>query len=73
MRQLAIEALAPMGAIESAIAQLRLVTDAPSFVDTDWLEHCPALDPLRCHPDFPAMVASVRMRADAIWRLASSS
>ena len=73
MRQLAIEALAPMGAIESAITQLRLVTGAPAFVDADWLEHCPALDPLRSHPDFTAMVASVRMRADAIWRLASSS
>jgi serine/threonine-protein kinase len=73
MRQVAIEALAPMGAIESAMAQLRLVTDAPAFVDADWLEHCPALDPLRSHPDFAAMVASVRMRADAIWRMASSS
>ena len=42
MRQLAIEALAPMGA-ESAIEQLRLVTSAAAFVDADWLEHCPAL------------------------------
>ena len=72
MRQLAIEALAPMGA-ESAIEQLRLVTRAAAFVDADWLEHCPALQSLRSHPDFAAMVASVRMRADAIWRLASSS
>ena len=73
VRQLAIEALAPIGATESALAQLRLVTGAPAFVDADWLEHCPALDPLRSHPDFAAMIATVRIRADAIWRLASSS
>ena len=73
MRQLAIEALAPLRAIDDAMTQLRLVTGAPSFVDADWLEHCPALDSLRSDPDFAPMVASVRMRADAIWRLSSSS
>jgi hypothetical protein len=73
-RQLAIEALAPMdGAREIAIAQLRLLTDTPAFVDADWLERCPALDSLRSDPAFAAMVARVRMRADAIWRLASST
>jgi serine/threonine-protein kinase len=72
MRQLAIEALAPLGALDSAMEQLRLVTAAPAFVDADWLERCRALDPLRSHPVFAAMVASVRMRADAIWRLGSS-
>ncbi len=71
--QFAIEALALMGAIESAIAQLRLLTDTPAFVDAEWLERCPALDSLRSHPDFAAIVARVRLRADAIWRLASSS
>ena len=38
MRQLAMEpALAPMGAIETAMSQLRLVTGAAAFVDADWL------------------------------------
>jgi serine/threonine-protein kinase len=73
VRQLGIEGLAPLGAIESAMAQLRLLTETPAFVDADWLERCPALDPLRSHPDFVAIVARVRLRADAIWRLVSSS
>jgi hypothetical protein len=53
--------------------QLRLLTGAPAFVDADWLERCPALDSLRSHPDFPAMAAGVRVRANAIWRLTSST
>jgi serine/threonine-protein kinase len=73
LRQLVVEALVPMGAHESAIAQLDLLTSTRAFVDADWLERCPALDPLRSHPGFVAMVARVRLRADAIWRLASSS
>jgi hypothetical protein len=73
MHQLAIEALALMGAIESAMARLRLLTDTPAFVDAEWLERCPALDSLRSHPDFVAIAGRVRLRADAIWRLASSS
>jgi serine/threonine-protein kinase len=72
-RQIAIEPLALIGATESAMTQLRLVTDMPAFVDADWLERCPALDPLRSHRDFVAIVGRVRSRADAIWRTASST
>ena len=64
--------LALMGG-ESAMAQLRVLTEAPAFVDADWLERCPALDSLRSQPDFAAIVARVRMRADAIWRMAAST
>jgi serine/threonine-protein kinase len=73
LRQLVIEALVPMGAIEAALAQLRRLTEMPPFVDADWLERCPALDPLRSHHDFVASVTRVRSRADAIWRMASST
>jgi serine/threonine-protein kinase len=73
LRQLVVEGLAPMGAVESAMAQLRLLTDSPAFVDADWLERCPALDPLRSQADFITIVARVRLRADAIWRVASST
>ncbi|HEX2463140.1 MAG TPA: protein kinase [Thermoanaerobaculia bacterium] len=73
LRQLVVEGLAPMGAVESAMAQLRLLTDSPAFVDADWLERCPALDPLRSQADFVTIVARVRLRADAIWRVASST
>jgi eukaryotic-like serine/threonine-protein kinase len=72
-RQLAVEALAPMGAIESAMTQLRALTATPAFVDADWMERCPALDPLRARDDFAGLMATVRMRADAIWRMASST
>jgi hypothetical protein len=41
-------------------------------VDTDWMERCPALDGLRDHPDFAALAAQVRRRADAIWRVRAS-
>ena len=68
-----VEALVPMGARESAMAQLRLLNEAAPFVDADWLERCPALDPLRTDSEFAAIVARVRLRADAIWRVASSS
>jgi serine/threonine-protein kinase len=71
-RQLAIEALGPVD-VDSAMAQLRALTDTKAFVDADWLERCPALDALRSQPDFLTLVARVRLRADAIWRLASSS
>jgi len=73
MHQFTIEALALMGASESAMARLRLLADTPAFVDAEWLERCPALDSLRTRPDFVAMVARARVRADAIWRMASSS
>jgi serine/threonine-protein kinase len=73
LRQFVVEALVPMDAIESAMEQLHLLTDTPAFVDADWLERCPALDALRPHPHFIGMVARVRLRADAIWRLGSSS
>jgi serine/threonine-protein kinase len=45
----------------------------PAFFDADWLERCPALDPLRSHPAFAASTVGVRSRADAIWRMASST
>ena len=72
MRQLAIEALVPMGALDRALAQLRIAADTPAFVDTDWMERCPALEPLRADPAMAALISQVRRRADAIWRVRAS-
>jgi eukaryotic-like serine/threonine-protein kinase len=68
IRQLAIEVLVPTGAHQAALEQLRLAAGSPVFVDADWLELCPALDPLRASHDLAPLVAEVRRRADAIWR-----
>ena len=72
MRQLAIEALVPLGALDSAFEELRIAVEAPVFVDTDWMERCPALDPLRDRPDFARLTDQVRRRAEAIWRVRTS-
>ncbi|HVS63855.1 MAG TPA: protein kinase [Thermoanaerobaculia bacterium] len=67
-RQLAIEVFVPQGADQHALEQLDLAAGSPVFVDAEWLELCPALDPLRERHDLTRFVASVRRRADAIWR-----
>ncbi len=69
LRQLVIEALAPMGAADSAIEQLQILAASRAFVDTDWLDRCQALDSLRSRKEFAGVVAEVRRRADAIWRV----
>lgn len=71
MRQLAIEALAPIGALESAMDQLNILIGSPAFLDTDWMERCAALGPLRDQPDYGELVTRVHRRADAIWRVRS--
>ncbi len=70
--QLAIESLVPLGDLDNALVQLRVAVGLPAFVDTDWMERCPALDELRAHPDFAELVATVRRRTDAIWRVRAS-
>jgi serine/threonine-protein kinase len=72
MRQLAIEALEPLDERDRAMDELRLLVDMPAFVDTDWMERCPALDSLRSEPDFAPLVGHVRRRANAIWRVQAS-
>jgi serine/threonine-protein kinase len=67
-RQLAIEVFVPLAADEQALEQLRLAAGSLVFVDAEWLELCPALDPLRQRHDLSRFVEEVRRRADAIWR-----
>ena len=59
MRQLAIEAIA-IGDVETALEQLRNTVNEPAFVDTDWMERCPALDSIRKNSDFRPLLAQVR-------------
>ncbi len=72
IRQLTIEALAPAGATEEAMAQLHVAVAKPAFVDADWMERCPALESLRSHEDFGGLSDEVRRRADAIWSVRAS-
>ena len=72
VHQLTIEALLPLGDHQAALEELRTVTAAPAMVDTDWMERCPPLAPLREVPEFAALAAAVQRRADAIWRLTTS-
>ena len=51
LHQMAIEALVPMGDLDTAFRELEIATEHPAFVDTDWMERCPALDDLRTRPD----------------------
>jgi hypothetical protein len=37
------------------------------LVDLDWLDHCPLFDPLREHPRFVELRATVRARCEQIW------
>jgi hypothetical protein len=67
-RQLAIEVLVPTGGHQRAMDELRLASRSPVFVDAEWLELCPALDPLRAAHDLAPLITEVRRRADAIWR-----
>jgi serine/threonine-protein kinase len=72
VRQLAVEALVPLGDLEGAMEELRVSVDSQAFVDTEWMERCPVLDPLRSHPDFDLLTGQVHRRANAIWRVRTS-
>jgi hypothetical protein len=67
-RQLAIEVFVTLSADRHALEQLGMAARSPVFVDAEWLELCPALDPLRARHDLSSFVTEVRRRADAIWR-----
>lgn len=67
-RQLATETLAAVGAHRLALQQLQKTAAEGVLLDTDWLEHCPALAPLRGEPEFTAIHQRVLTSADAIWR-----
>ncbi|MEE2776203.1 MAG: hypothetical protein VYE73_05505 [Acidobacteriota bacterium] len=69
MRQLAVEALIPLGAHDLALSELGKAVDSPSFVDADWIERCQALDPIRDREEVARMISEVSRRADAIWRV----
>jgi serine/threonine-protein kinase len=37
------------------------------LIDLEWIEHCPALEPLRALPGFMEGRRKVRARVEAIW------
>ena len=61
----------PQGDLDSSLEQLHIAVGAPTFVDTDWMERCPTLEPLRDHADFAPLTDQVRRRANAIWRVST--
>jgi TolB-like protein len=66
--QLVAELLASRNRIETAMAALRRAVDN-CLVDLEWLERCPALQPLRTHADYAELHRRVRARADEIWSI----
>ncbi len=66
--QLACEALTLLGRTASAMKHLRFACEG-ALTDLEWLDHCPALAPLRSDPELPALRDLVRARAAAIWSL----
>ena len=65
-RQVLCELYALRGATERALEHLDAVTDRYGLVDWQWVEHCPALAPLRGDPRFERVREVVRPRADAL-------
>ena len=66
--QIAAEAFALRGDPPRALAALRRAVEH-TLVDIVWLDRCPVLGSVRELPEFAALRATVRSRADAIWSL----
>jgi eukaryotic-like serine/threonine-protein kinase len=66
--QLATECWACSGELEAAENTLVQAANE-ALADLDWLQRCPALEPLRSTPAYAAARARVSERATAIWRV----
>ena len=66
--QLVIEAHAHRQNLDHAKRRLRKIAEG-SLVDVEWLERCPALEPLRDLPGFGEVRVRTRERAQQIWQL----
>ncbi|MCB9630852.1 MAG: hypothetical protein H6721_01675 [Sandaracinus sp.] len=66
VRQLAVEGFAGVDATR-AVAWLEELVRLP-FVDRDWMERCPALEPLRGVPGFAELAEVVRAASRQVLR-----
>lgn len=65
-RQMSVDALMFAGLHERALTQLeRLVEGA--FIDLEWMQSCPNLEPIRSHPRFVAAARQVQTRVQGMW------
>ncbi len=69
--QVAVETNARFGTADAAL-ELLTKTVALGLVDAVWLEHCPALDPLRADPRFWPLVEVVRERTAPVRALVAA-
>jgi serine/threonine-protein kinase len=65
LSQFTAEFLAAAGDLDRAAEYVALSVDA-GLCDRSWIERCPVLEPLRERPDFRALSATVRTRAEAV-------
>ncbi|PTL82300.1 serine/threonine protein kinase [Vitiosangium sp. GDMCC 1.1324] len=66
MCQISTEILGLCGHAEQALRYFQRAADT-ALIDLEWIEHCPALQPLRALPGFAEGRRKVRARVEAIW------
>jgi serine/threonine-protein kinase len=66
MCQLATEILGLCGHAEKALEYFQRAADT-ALIDLEWIDRCPALQPLRALPGFTEGRRKVRARVEAIW------
>ncbi|HEX8438001.1 protein kinase domain-containing protein [Archangium sp.] len=66
MCQLATEILGLCGHAEKALEYFQRAADT-ALIDLEWIDRCPALQPLRALPGFAEGRRKVRARVEAIW------
>ncbi|ATB35246.1 hypothetical protein CYFUS_000658 [Cystobacter fuscus] len=64
--QLTAEVLCLCGEPDKALGYFQRAADTV-LIDLEWIEHCPALEPLRALPGFMEGRRKVRARVEAIW------
>ncbi|WP_239014494.1 serine/threonine-protein kinase [Archangium violaceum] len=66
MCQISTEVLGLCGHAEQALGYFRRAADT-ALIDLEWIDHCPALQPLRVLPGFAEGRRKVRARVEALW------
>jgi len=67
VEQVLAEGFGLRGETDLAMEAVQLAAAQP-LVDVEWMKRCPALDPIRDRPEFAEAFATVKARANAIWR-----
>ncbi|WP_395808753.1 protein kinase [Archangium minus] len=66
MCQISTEILGLCGHAEQALGYFRRAADT-ALIDLEWIDHCPALQPLRALPGFAEGRRKVRARVETLW------